>query len=409
MIFLITEVKGLEVLDSRGNPTVAAEITLSDGCRAVAIAPSGASTGKFEAHELRDGGQRYRGKGVSRAVDNINTVIAPMLRQLGTLDQKQIDRELIKLDGTANKSHLGANAMLAVSMAVARAAARHYRVPLYRYLGGISRLELPTPMMNILNGGAHSANNIDIQEFMIVPTKGSFSERLRAGVEVYHALGSVLKAAGKSTGVGDEGGFAPDLRDDREVIEYIIKGISTAGYTTDDIKIALDVASSEWYDGGEYRLPKAKEVLSSQELTEKICNLVKDYPIISVEDGLAEDDYAGWKGMTQKLSGRTMLVGDDLFVTNPERLKSGIEQGIANAVLVKLNQIGTLSETLEVIGIADRAGYTPIISHRSGETEDTFIADLSVAVGAKYIKTGAPCRTDRTSKYNRLLKIESEL
>lgn len=409
MIVLITEVKGLEVLDSRGNPTVAAEVTLCDKSRAVAIAPSGASTGKFEAHELRDGGARYRGKGVKKAIENINTVIAPMLRQLGTLNQKQIDRELIRLDGTSNKSHLGANAMLAVSMAVARAAARHFRVPLYRYLGGISGLKLPTPMMNILNGGAHSANNIDIQEFMIVPTVGTFSENLQAGVEVYHALGSVLKAAGKSTGVGDEGGFSPDLRDDREVIEYIIKGISTAGYTTEQVKIALDVASSEWYDGNEYCLPKAKLTLTSQELTEKICTLIKDYPIISVEDGLAEDDYSGWKTMTQKLAGRTMLVGDDLFVTNPERLKSGIEQGIANAVLVKLNQIGTLSETLEVIEMAYSNGYIPIISHRSGETEDTFIADLSVAVGAKYIKTGAPCRTDRTSKYNRLLKIESEL
>lgn len=406
---MITEVKGLEVLDSRGNPTVAAEVTLCDKCRAVAIAPSGASTGRFEAHELRDGGARYRGKGVKKAVENINTVIAPMLKQLGTLNQKQIDRELIRLDGTSNKSHLGANAMLAVSMAVARAAARHFRVPLYRYLGGISGLKLPTPMMNILNGGAHSANNIDIQEFMIVPTVGTFSENLQAGVEVYHALGSVLKAAGKSTGVGDEGGFSPDLRDDREVIEYIIKGISTAGYTTEQVKIALDVASSEWYDGNQYCLPKAKQTLTSQELTEKICALIKDYPIISVEDGLAEDDYSGWKTMTQKLAGRTMLVGDDLFVTNPERLKSGIEQGIANAVLVKLNQIGTLSETLEVIEMADSNGYTPIISHRSGETEDTFIADLSVAVGAKYIKAGAPCRTDRTSKYNRLLKIESEL
>ncbi len=406
---MIIEVKGLEVLDSRGNPTVAAEVMLSDGCRAVAIAPSGASTGKFEAHELRDGGERYCGKGVSKAVNNINTVIAPRLREIGTLNQKQIDRELIKLDGTPNKSHLGANAMLAVSMAVARASARHYRVPLYRYLGGISGLRLPTPMMNILNGGAHAANNIDIQEFMIVPTKGSFSEKLRAGAEVYHALGTVLKAAGKSTGVGDEGGFSPDLRDDREVIEYIIKGISTAGYSTDDVKIALDVASSEWYRDGEYRLPKCGETLTSQSLTEKISGLIRDYPIISVEDGLSEEDYSGWKTMTQKLSGRAMLVGDDLFVTNPERLKSGIEQGIANAVLVKLNQIGTLSETLEVIEIAKQAGYTAVISHRSGETEDTFIADLAVGVGAEYIKSGAPCRTDRTSKYNRLLKIESEL
>ena len=409
MIFLITSIKGFEVLDSRGNPTVAAEVTLCDGSRAVAIAPSGASTGKFEAHELRDGGYRFGGKGVTKAVDNVNNIIAPALQKLGTLNQKHIDDEMIRLDGSLNKSRLGANAMLAVSMAVARAAARYYRIPLYRYLGGISRLHLPTPMMNILNGGVHSANNIDIQEFMIVPTNGSFSDKLRTGVEVYHALGSVLKASGKSTGVGDEGGFSPDLRDNREVIEFIIKGISTAGYTTDDVKIALDVASSEWYTGGEYRLPKSKTVLSSQELTEKISALTKDYPIISVEDGLAEDDYSGWKTITEKLSDKLMLVGDDLFVTNPERLTDGIEQGIANAVLIKLNQIGTVSETLRVIEIANKAGYDYIISHRSGETEDTFIADLAVGVGAKYIKSGAPCRTDRTSKYNRLLKIESEL
>lgn len=406
---MIVEVKGMEVLDSRGNPTVAAEVTLEDGSRAVAIAPSGASTGKFEAHELRDGGDRYGGKGVKKAVENINAVIAPALKKLGTLNQKQIDRELCSVDGTPDKSHLGANAMLAVSMATARAAARHYRVPLYRYLGGISGLRLPTPMMNILNGGAHAANNIDIQEFMIVPQKGSFSEKLRAGAEVYHALGMVLKAAGKSTGVGDEGGFSPDFQDDREVIEYIIKGISTAGYTTDDIKIALDVASSEWFENGEYRLPKSGERLTSHELCEKISALCRDYPIISVEDGQAEEDYSGWKTMTEKLGGRVLLVGDDLFVTNPERLKSGINQGIANSVLVKLNQIGTLTETLKVIAMAREAGYTPVISHRSGETEDTFIADLSVAVGAEYIKSGAPCRTDRTAKYNRLLKIESEL
>ncbi len=406
---MIAEIKGFEVLDSRGNPTVAAEVTLCDGSRAVAIAPSGASTGKFEAHELRDGGKRYCGKGVTAAVKNINTLIAPCLKQLGTLNQSKIDREMCNLDGTDNKSRLGANATLAVSMAVARAAARHYRVPLYRYLGGISALKLPTPMMNILNGGAHASNNIDIQEFMIVPTVGSFAEKLRAGAEIYHALGTVLKTAGKTVGVGDEGGFSPDFNDDREVIECIIKGISTAGYTTDDVKIALDVASSEWYEDGQYKLPKAKEMLTAQDLTEKIAGLVRDYPVISVEDGLAEDDYTGWKSMTERLSGRVMLVGDDLFVTNPERLKSGIKEGIANAVLVKLNQIGTLSETLEVINIAKDAGYTPIISHRSGETEDTFIADLAVAVGADYIKSGAPCRTDRTSKYNRLLKIEAEL
>lgn len=406
---MIVDVKGMEVLDSRGNPTVAAEVTLSDGIRALAISPSGASTGKFEAIELRDGGERYNGKGVAKAVNNINSVIAPALKSVDTLNQRIIDMELCRLDGTDNKGHLGANAMLAVSMAVARAAARHFRVPLYRYLGGISGLALPTPMMNILNGGAHSSNNIDIQEFMIVPKVGSFSENLRAGAEIYHALGTVLKAYGKSTGVGDEGGFAPDLKDDREAIELIIKGISSAGYSTDNVKLALDVASSEWYRDGVYSLPKSGQTLTAEQLTEKISSLIADYPIISVEDGLGEDDYSGWKIMTERLGGRTMLVGDDLFVTNPKRLKDGIKEGIANAVLVKLNQIGTLSETLEVINIAKRNGYTPIISHRSGETEDTFIADLSVAVGAGYIKSGAPCRTDRTAKYNRLLKIESEI
>ena len=406
---MISEVKGLEVLDSRGNPTVAVEVVLEDGIRAVAIAPSGASTGKFEAHELRDKDLRYGGKGVLRAVENVNSIIAPKLVSLGTLNQRVIDKALCELDATPDKSSLGANAILAVSMAVARAAARHFRVPLYRYLGGISAIKMPTPMMNILNGGVHASNNIDIQEFMIVPQFQSFTESLRAGAEVYHALGSVLKSSGKSVGVGDEGGFSPDLKDEREAIECIIQAISTAGYTTDDIKIALDVASSEWYNCGQYHLPKSGENITAQSLTEKWSELCNDYPIISIEDGLAEDDYSGWKTATERLGQKIMMVGDDLFVTNPERVKSGIEQGIANAVLVKLNQIGTLSETLEVIGIAKEHGYTPIISHRSGEIEDTFIADLSVAVGADYIKAGAPCRTDRTAKYNRLLKIESEL
>ncbi len=406
---MITDIKGIELLDSRGNPTVAAEVTLYNGIRAIAISPSGASTGKFEAHELRDGGKRYGGKGVKKAVENINTIIAPSLCALKTLNQRTIDTEMCRLDGTDNKSRLGANALLAVSMAVARAAARYYRVPLYRYLGGISSNKLPTPMMNILYGGAHSDNNIDIQEFMIVPKLKSFADNVCAGSEIYHALKTVLKAAGKSTGVGDEGGFAPDLRDDREAIEYIINAISTAGFTTDDVKIALDVASSEWFENGVYKTQKSEESMTSNDLTERISGLIKDYPIISIEDGLAEEDYVGWKTMTEKLSDRVMLVGDDLFVTNKQRLKSGIEQGIANSILIKLNQIGTLTETLDVIDMAKTAGYTAIISHRSGETEDTFIADLSVAVGAEYIKTGAPCRTDRTSKYNRLLKIASEL
>lgn len=406
---IITSVKGFEVLDSRGNPTVAAEVTLCDGIRALAIAPSGASTGKFEAHELRDGGERYGGKGVKKAVYNIDNKIAPLLCSLDTLNQRTVDREMIKLDGTENKSELGANAILAVSLAVARAAARHYRVPLYRYIGGFCRLMLPTPMMNILNGGAHAGNNIDIQEFMIVPTSGSFSEKLRAGSEIHHALGALLKSEGKASGVGDEGGFAPDLKDDREAIEYILKAIDTAGYSEKNTKLALDVASSEWYDGSKYHPGKSGGELSSEELLRKISGLINDYPIISVEDGLAEDDYSGWKQMTEVLSDKVMLVGDDLFVTNPRRLADGIKQRTANSVLIKLNQIGTLTETLKVIEMAKDAGYTPIISHRSGETEDTFIADLSVAVGAKYIKSGAPCRTDRTAKYNRLLKIEAEL
>ena len=316
---------------------------------------------------------------------------------------------MLQLDGTDNKTNLGANAILAVSLAVARAAARHYRVPLYRYIGGISGLLLPRPMMNILNGGAHAGNNIDIQEFMIVPSAETFSDRLKIGAEIYHTLGSIFKADGKSTAVGDEGGFAPDLRDDREAIEYIIRAIETAGYSTDRVKIALDVASSEWHNGEKYFLSKAKEELSSEQLIEKIEGLCEDYPIISVEDPLAEEDYSGWKKLTERTGDKVMLVGDDLFVTNSERLRGGIEQNIANSILVKLNQIGTLSQTLEVINIAKKAGYKPIISHRSGETEDTFIADLSVAVGAGCIKSGAPCRTDRTAKYNRLLKIENEL
>lgn len=406
---MISSIKGFELLDSRGNPTVGAEVSLYDGIRAIAIAPSGASTGKFEAYELRDGDGRFNGKGVLQAVDNINRIIAPKLCSLGTLNQKVIDREMIRLDGTENKQNLGANAILAVSLAACRAAARHYRVPLYRYLGGISGLSLPRPMMNILNGGAHADNTLDVQEFMIVPNLGSFSDNLRAGAEVYHSLKSILKQDGKSTAVGDEGGFAPDLKSDREAIEYIIRAIEKAGYSDQKIGLALDVASSEWYKDGKYYLPKSKATLSAAELTEKIGELISDYPIISVEDPLAEEDYDGWEALTSQLTERAMLVGDDLFVTNKTRLLDGINKGLGNSILIKLNQIGTLSETLEVISTAKTHGYTPIISHRSGETEDTFIADLSVATGAKFIKSGAPCRTDRTAKYNRLLKIESEI
>ena len=407
---MIKEIRGMEVLDSRGNPTVAAEVTLFSGIRAVAIAPSGASTGKYEATELRDGDERYGGKGVLKAVENIDKEIAPAICSLGTLNQKTIDKALINLDGTDNKSRLGANATLAVSLAVARAVARHYRVPLYRYLGGISNLKMPTPMMNILNGGAHAANNIDIQEFMIVPVLAeTFSEKLKVGSEIYHKLGELLKKSGKGTGVGDEGGFAPDLNDEREAIELILKAVRLAGYSDKEVKIALDIASSEWFKNQKYILPKSREKHTGASLIEKTAELIKDYPIISVEDPLAEEDYAGWKDITTKLSKDVMLVGDDLFVTNPERFKSGIEQNLGNTILIKPNQIGTLSETLKVINMAKSAEYKTIISHRSGDTEDTFIADLAVAVGAGFIKSGAPCRTDRIAKYNRLLKIESEI
>ena len=407
---MIKEIRGMEVLDSRGNPTVAAEVTLFSGIRAVAIAPSGASTGKYEATELRDGDERYGGKGVLKAVENIDKEIAPAICSLGTLNQKTIDKALINLDGTDNKSRLGANATLAVSLAVARAVARHYRVPLYRYLGGISNLKMPTPMMNILNGGAHAANNIDIQEFMIVPVLAeTFSEKLKVGSEIYHKLGELLKKSGRGTGVGDEGGFAPDLNDEREAIELILKAVRLAGYSDKEVKIALDIASSEWFKNQKYILPKSREKHTGASLIEKTAELIKDYPIISVEDPLAEEDYAGWKDITTKLSKDVMLVGDDLFVTNPERFKSGIEQNLGNTILIKPNQIGTLSETLKVINMAKSAEYKTIISHRSGDTEDTFIADLAVAVGAGFIKSGAPCRTDRIAKYNRLLKIESEI
>ena len=407
---MIKEIRGMEVLDSRGNPTVAAEVTLFSGARAVAIAPSGASTGKYEATELRDNEERYNGKGVLKAVENIEKEIAPAICSLSTLNQKSIDRAMIKLDGTENKSRLGANAILAVSLAVARAVARHYRVPLYRYLGGISNLKMTTPMMNILNGGAHASNNIDIQEFMFVTIAAeTFSDKLKIGSEIYHKLGELLKKSGKGTGVGDEGGFAPDLKDEKEAIELILKATKLAGYSDKEVKIALDIASSEWFKNQKYILPKSREKHTSGSLIDKIGELTKDYPIISVEDPLAEEDYAGWKEITAKLGDDTMLVGDHLFVTNPKRFKSGIEQTLGNAILIKPNQIGTLSETLEVISLAKAANYKTIISHRSGDTEDTFIADLAVAVGAGFIKSGAPCRTDIISKYNRLLKIESEI
>jgi enolase len=398
-------------MDSRSNPTVGARVTLCDGSVGFAISPSGASTGEFEAHEKRDeDSKRYCGKGVLKAVDGINNEIAKELINLGTANQICIDEFLIKLDGTPNKSRLGANAILAVSLATARAVAKAYNMPLYRYLGGIYGTKLPRPMMNILNGGAHAANNIDIQEFMIIPIgETSFSESLRKCSEIYHTLGKILKEKGKATGVGDEGGFAPDLSSDDEAIELIVEAINRAGYSTDEIKIGLDVASSEWYKDGEYLLPKRNIKMTSKELIEYYSNLTSKYPVISIEDGVAEEDWEGWKQLTEALGKRLQLVGDDLFVTNTERLKKGINLGAANAILIKPNQIGTLTETLDVIELAHKNGYKTVISHRSGESEDTTIADLAVAVNSGQIKTGAPCRTDRVAKYNRLLLIESEL
>ena len=407
----IIGVYGYEVLDSRGNPTVAAKVVLSDMSSGFAISPSGASTGMFEAHEKRDGDKnRYFGKGVKSAVESINGEIARTLIACETVNQRKIDELLINLDGTENKSRLGANAILAVSLAVAKAVANSKKIPLYRYIGGINSTVLPRPMMNILNGGAHAANNIDIQEFMIIPyTAKTFSEGLRQCVEIYHTLGKILKQNGKATGVGDEGGFAPDLQSDEEAIALIVKAIEEAGYTTNDIKIALDVASSEWYKNGEYLMPKRNQKMTADELIAYYELLCEKYPIISIEDGVAEEDWNGWKKLTTRLSSKLQLVGDDLFVTNYKRLSKGIEENCGNSILIKLNQIGTLTETLDVISLAKKHGYTAIISHRSGESEDTTIADLAVATNAGQIKTGAPCRSDRVAKYNRLLIIESQL
>ena len=407
---IIKSLRGFEVLDSRGNPTVAAKVTLCDGSVGFAISPSGASTGMFEAHEKRDGGERFGGKGVRQCVDAVNGEIAQGIIGLNTLNQRKIDEFLIKLDGTENKSRLGANAILAVSLAVAKAAAKHYKMPLYRYLGGINAIDLPRPMLNILNGGAHAKNNIDIQEFMIIPyTAKTFAEGLRQCTEIYHTLGKILKEMGKATAVGDEGGFAPDLESDEKAIEVIVEAIKKAGYTTEQIKIALDVASSEWYKDGQYLMPKRNRKMSGQELIAYYKNLMEKYPIISIEDGVAEDDWQSWAKLTQELGNKIQLVGDDLFVTNVSRLQKGIEEKCGNAILVKLNQIGTLSETLDVVRLAQQNGYKAIISHRSGESEDTTIADLAVALNAGQIKTGAPCRSDRTAKYNRLFVIENEI
>lgn len=398
-------------MDSRSTPTVGAEVILEDGSRGFAISPSGASTGAYEAHEMRDGDtSRYSGKGVLKAVSAVNDMICPALRGYPADNQRLADRAMCELDGTENKSRLGANAILAVSLATAKAAAAHYKMPLYRYLGGINAQVLPRPMMNILNGGAHASNNIDIQEFMIIPFDiCCFSEGLRRCSEIYKALGSILKEKGKSTGVGDEGGFAPDLDSDEAAIELITAAIEKAGYTAENTKIALDVASSEWYSGGEYLLPKRNVKMTADELIEYYERLAQKYPIISIEDGAAEEDWNGWKNLTERLGKRIQLVGDDLFVTNLKRFKKGIAEGAGNSILVKPNQIGTLSETMDVVEAARKNGYTAVISHRSGETEDTTVADLAVALNAGQIKTGAPCRSDRVAKYNRLLIIENEL
>lgn len=398
-------------MDSRSTPTVGAEVILEDGSRGFAISPSGASTGAYEAHEMRDGdASRYSGKGVLKAVSAVNDMICPALRGYPADNQRLADRAMCELDGTENKSRLGANAILAVSLATAKAAAAHYKMPLYRYLGGINAQVLPRPMMNILNGGAHAANNIDIQEFMIIPFDiCCFSEGLRRCSEIYKALGSILKEKGKSTGVGDEGGFAPDLDSDEAAIELITAAIEKAGYTAENTKIALDVASSEWYSGGEYLLPKRNVKMTADELIDYYERLAQKYPIISIEDGAAEEDWNGWKNLTERLGKRIQLVGDDLFVTNIKRFKKGIAEGAGNSILVKPNQIGTLSETMDVVEAARKNGYTAVISHRSGETEDTTVADLAVALNAGQIKTGAPCRSDRVAKYNRLLIIENEL
>lgn len=407
----IIDVHGRQIIDSRGNPTVEAEVTLECGVTAKASVPSGASTGEFEAHELRDTeSTMYGGKGVMIAVKNIDEVISPQLKGINVLKQMDIDYKMIELDGSDNKSNLGANAILAVSLACAKAAAKAVKMPLYAYLGGAFGHRLPAPMMNILNGGAHAGNNVDIQEFMIMPVGSKTFERgLRQCCEIYHTLGSILKSQNMNTAVGDEGGFAPDLETDEEAIELIIEAIKKAGYDTDEIKIAIDAAASEWYSNGVYRLPKRNTEMTSADLTNYWENLIGKYPIISIEDGLGENDWQGWTEMTSKLGKKVQLVGDDLFVTNSKRLKDGITMGAGNSILVKINQIGTLTETLCAIETAKRASYTTVISHRSGETEDTTIADLAVAVNAGQIKTGAPCRTDRTAKYNRLLRIEEQL
>ncbi|WP_338824666.1 Enolase [Moorella humiferrea] len=409
---IINDILAREILDSRGNPTVEVEVVLEGGGWGRAAVPSGASTGAYEAVELRDKDEkRYFGKGVLDAVNNVNAIIAPELVGMDALDQREVDRQLIELDGTPNKGKLGANAILGVSLAVAKAAADALGLPLYRYLGGVNAHTLPVPMMNILNGGKHADNNVDIQEFMVMPAgAGSFAEALRMGAEVFHSLKAVLKGKGLNTAVGDEGGFAPNLRSNVEAIEVILEAITKAGYEPGkDCFIALDPAATELYKDGKYVFAGEGVTRTTAEMVDFWAELVDKYPIISIEDGLAEDDWEGWQELTKRLGHKVQLVGDDLFVTNTERLARGIEMGAANAILIKVNQIGTLTETLDAIEMAKKAGYTAVVSHRSGETEDTTIADIVVAVNAGQIKTGAPSRTDRVAKYNQLLRIEEEL
>jgi enolase len=408
----IIDIMAREIMDSRGNPTIEVDVTLEDGTLGRAAVPSGASTGMYEAVELRDGDKgRYLGKGVLTAVENVNESIASELVGMDALDQIGIDQAMIELDGTPNKAKLGANAILGVSMAVAKAAAGSLGMPLYQYLGGFNAKQLPVPMMNILNGGAHADNNVDVQEFMIMPVGAeSFAQALRMNAEIYHTLKKVLKDRGLSTSIGDEGGFAPNLASNEEAIQVILAAVETAGYQPGkDIVLAIDAAASEFYKDGKYNLAGEGLVKTSEEMVEYWAQLAEKYPIISLEDGLAEDDWAGWALLTQRLGGKIQLVGDDLFVTNTERLSRGIGQQVGNSILVKVNQIGSLTETFDAIEMAKRAGYTCVISHRSGETEDATIADIAVAVNAGQIKTGAPARTDRVAKYNQLLRIEEEL
>lgn len=407
----IADVKAREVLDSRGNPTIEVEVLLEDGARGKAIVPSGASTGIYEALELRDKEERYGGKGVLKAVENVNEVIAEEIVGMESFDQVEIDRTLIELDGTENKSRLGANAILGVSLAVAYASANSLELPLYRYIGGLRARALPVPMMNVINGGVHADNKLDMQEFMIVPAGAeSYREALRIGVEVYQTLKKLLHSKGLSTGVGDEGGFAPDISTPEEALGLLVEAIEKAGYQPGRVVfLAMDPAASELWEDGRYVLKGMGKTLTSEQMVELYEKLIEQFPIISLEDGLAQEDWEGWRLLTERLGNKIQLVGDDIFVTNIKRLTRGIEERVANSILIKLNQIGTLTETLECIEIARKAGYTTVISHRSGETEDTTIADLAVAVNAGQIKTGAPARTERVAKYNQLLRIEEEL